>query len=98
MSDPSPLCYPDYSQVPADHRRLLVLVRSLSTHDALKPKTFARVFEVLDRGARVQINAAGGGGARNIEARLQLVHVAREFMILKGLLFLDPQIRSHLPA
>ncbi len=57
MSEPSSLSFPDYNQTCIDHRRLLVLVRSVSPA-TLRPKTFARVFEVLDRGARVHINSA----------------------------------------
>ncbi len=57
MSEPSALAFPDYSQTCFDHRRLLVLVRSVSP-TSLRPKTFARVVEVLDRGARVQVKSA----------------------------------------
>jgi len=53
----SGLSHPDYEQTALDHCRPLVLVRALSGH-VLKPKTFAKVFEVLDRRATVKINSA----------------------------------------
>ncbi len=92
MSEPSALAFPDYQQSCADHRRLLVLVRAVSPASALRPKTFARVLEVLDRGARVQINSAedvtrqvrshpsGGLSRMSLEAYLFSLQVEVRFL------------------
>ena len=70
MSEPSALCYPDYQQVSSDHKRLLVLVRNISP-EVLKPKTFARVYELLDRNAGngITVNSADEV-TRHVQVRL----------------------------
>ena len=50
MSDPSPLCFPDYDQLSSDHRRVPVLVRPIGND--VKTKAFARVFELVSRVSR----------------------------------------------
>ena len=55
-------------QVSSDHRRLLVLVRSVSPA-TLEPKAFARVFELLDRSARCAHVNSAEDVTRRVEVR-----------------------------
>ena len=72
MSDPSPLSYPDYDQLSSDHRRVLILIKSLGP--GLHSGAVKRLTDHLQSVTRFQLEDEALSPAHTVRS-LSLIHI-----------------------